>query len=850
MSEDRAFEFLASPLAKFKPWRTPDGRSPQLDFLRAAATHKARIFRAGNRAGKELRSDEPVLTPGGWRAIGSLAVGDSVYSEDGTPTVVTGVFPQGVKPMFRLTFNDGASVVCGEDHLWKVKTRNGRFSPDASRRSDPSHYGQWEVMSLRDIRARWGDQPKPINRVSIPVTKPVQLPEREQPLKPYLFGALVGDGSFVCGVRLTTADPEILDRCRSELPADHAMPRIGSTISYNITGRGRRRPNDVIEAIRSMGLYGKRSWEKSLPDIYLYGSVAQRVELLRGLMDADGTCSSGGTVEFSTTSEVLAQQVRFLVQSLGGKSSLRTRITRFTSRGGSKQDGRRSYRVSCRLQGINPFYLRRKAERYDEQVGWTYDRILTLIEPVEAADATCIAVAHASSTYLTRDCIVTHNSTINAWDHVAIAAGLHPFYPKRGPNRGWVVAVDWSQGIGTVLWPKIKSFLPMHLVKDISFMRRSAPEIPSAVLFKNGSEMHFKSADSGPSKFAGADLDWLLIDEEIEYRIVEECRARLLDRGGLLSVSLTPVSRMQWVADLESERDPDGNLSTKVVRASMRDAMQAGILDKRAVESFLANLPERQRRVREDGDFAALEGMVYPDFRRDTHCLRPKNGGLYDAKGNWVYSWPLPSDWRRFAAMDFGFTVPSALLVAVEDPYTGHFVVERCLYANGIRMSKWAEELRKGLLPKLEEPMVVDHDAMERAELAAAGIPTCKAAKHDTKVPGLEAVERWLMPMSDGRAKLQFVLSDDANPMRNPLTGRDDCHYLCWEMERYRYAEKKEKGPDVKDEPIKRDDHAMDALRYLVYFLDRRGNSAAANLPVFYPKPSPLDGLRPPSPWR
>lgn len=444
-------------------------------------------------------------------------------------------------------------------------------------------------------------------------------------------------------------------------------------------------------------------------------------------------------------------------------------------------------------------------------------------------------------------------SEVNAWDHVSIAQGFHPYFPKRPPVRGWIIGTDWAQGIGTVIWPKIKRYL-IPGTYQVSFMRRSAPEIPSAIVFANGSEIHFKSAESGPSKFAGADLDFVWIDEEIERSVVEEARARLIDRGGLLSVSLTPVARMQWVCDLEAERDSIGRPRTKVVRASMRDAMEAGILNREAVEAFLANLPERQRKVRELGDYASMEGMVYPDFRRDVHCLTPKNGGLYDATGKWVYSWPLPKTWRRYAAMDFGYVVPSAVVIVCEDPFTDHLIVERVLYASGIRMSKWGYDLVHPsglrLLPTLEAPLIVDHDAMERAELAACGVSMIKAEKHKKITPGLEAVERALMPMADGRPKLQFVLAKDSNPPRNPLTGRDDCYHLIWEIERYRYKPRDETKPDVKDEPVKKDDHAMDALRYLIYFLERKHYGDAPSMPDGDPKPNPFDGLMPPNPWR
>lgn len=441
-------------------------------------------------------------------------------------------------------------------------------------------------------------------------------------------------------------------------------------------------------------------------------------------------------------------------------------------------------------------------------------------------------------------------SEVNAWDHASIACEMHPYYRRKGPTRGWIVSLDWNQGVGAIIWPKLKRYIPPSMIRSITYIRKAAPEIPASIILKNGSEIHFRSAESGRSKFQGTDLDWAWIDEEIEAGIVEEVQARLLDRGGMLSVSLTPVSRMAWVADLESKKDGEGNIMCKVVRASMRDAMEAGILDRTAVESFLANLPDRQRRVRELGDYASLEGMVYPEFNRTTHCLKIANGGLYNGEGKWMYPWPLPKSWQRYASMDFGYTVPSAVVIAAIDPYTSRIIIEKCLYSTGIRMSKWGEELKKGLLPNLEVPLIVDHDAMERAELAACGITTAKAHKFNNKTPGLEAVQRALM-LLDEHPKLMFVMAPDAYAPRNELTGREDCHWLLWELERYRYKEKKDKDLlDVKDEPIKKDDHAMDALRYLIFYLEKRGMSQNTFIPPVEKPANPFDGMVPPSPWQ
>lgn len=794
-----------------------------------------------------LPKDTPILTKDGWKPIGDINIGDQVYSEDGKLTNVTGIFDNGVQPVFKMTFNDGSSCLSGEPHLWKVKTRVGRFKPDPTRSYDPELYGKWEIMSLKEIRERWGDNPNPINRVSIPVTKPVEFEYKDVEIDPYMLGILIGDGSIIKSVRLTSDDPEIVEFVKKEYEENWkgVLKQEKRKIQYSLL-----KPSytGIKQALEFIGLWGKRAWDKFIPDVYKFNSVEVRLAVLRGLMDTDGACGSRGYVDYCTTSEQLAKDVQFLVQSLGGKSTIRSRYTYYTYKGEKKQ-GRLSFRVSARIPGINPFSLKRKADRYNEKIGWTYERILTKIEPAGNDNCVCISVDHPERTYLINDFIVTHNTTIGVIDHLLIATGWHPFLPQKlqPPTLGWILTLDWETGVGQIIWPKIKQYLPKNV--KIGWLRRSNPEIPRALFFPNGSEIHFKSSESGREKMQGVKLDWAWADEEHDSEVIEEVRARLLDKGGLFSVTLTPVSRKAWVRDLELEKI-DGRFTTKTVRASMTDAADAGLLDKQEVKRFLSNLPERQRRVRELGDFASLEGMVYPDFSRDIHVLTPKYSELVNSKGKSIYPWPLPPSWRRYGAIDFGFAVPTACIVGVEDPDTGTIIIVNCYYATQIRASRWGEFLRRKL-PKLAMPLIADHESMERAELHAQGVPTIPADKKD-KLAGIEAMERFLYPNPDmdGKPKLYFVMHKDEEAPYESMTGRVDCESLVKEIENYRYAEKKEKGPDVRDEPIKRDDHALDATRYMIYMLDKRRFGDAPSLPTWEEKPNPFGLITPPrSPW-
>ncbi len=155
----------------------------------------------GNRWAKEVPVDTPVLTPTGWVEIGRLRVGDRVLAGDGTPTEVVGVFPQGVKPIWRLTFDDGASCLAGEYHQWKIKTPAARF------RKKHQSYGKWAVANTREILRFAGEDPKPGRRCSIPLAGAAAHEARPMLVDPYLLGLLIGDGGLSGeSVNFTTAD--------------------------------------------------------------------------------------------------------------------------------------------------------------------------------------------------------------------------------------------------------------------------------------------------------------------------------------------------------------------------------------------------------------------------------------------------------------------------------------------------------------------------------------------------------------------------------------------------------------------------------------------------------------------
>jgi phosphate starvation-inducible PhoH-like protein len=354
----------------------------------------------------------PVLTPDGFRPIGSLSVGDLVIGSDGKPTPVIGVYPQGQKDIYRVTAQDGASTLASGDHLWAVATRDDR------RRGKPLRILQTRDM-IGNLRANH------YHRYELPMhSAPVCFPYREVPMDPYALGLLLGDGCLTGTTTpsFATGDPELAWELQRRLPGTEVRPLQRPNYLLNRVPAGDviTLANPVTGVARHLGLSGARSTTKFVPDLYLYNSAKVRLAVLQGLLDTDGgpvtqrnrTCR----VQYTTTSPRLRDDMVFLVRSLGGVAYTRMRPAAGRApglaRGHPVHHRHDAHPIDIRLPaGIEPFRLTRKAEAYRAAGGGGRPmRFIESIEPAGTAEAVCISVAAADSLYTTDDFLLTHNT--------------------------------------------------------------------------------------------------------------------------------------------------------------------------------------------------------------------------------------------------------------------------------------------------------------------------------------------------------------------------------------------------------------------------------------------------------
>ncbi|HEX3004104.1 MAG TPA: replicative DNA helicase [Angustibacter sp.] len=429
--------------------------------------------------GKALALDTPLPTPTGWTTMGDVRVGDALLGADGVPTRVVAATDVMVdRPCYEVHFSDGSVLVADAEHQWVTTTRASRRGPAAvrARRRGDSELSLGSVRTTEEIAQtlRCETADGRLNH-AIPTTEPLDLPERDFLVQPYTLGAWLGDGTSAAA-SLTSADPEIVMRLEADglvvqptgahlryslkLPTEAVATRAcvvcgavftPRTSQVRTCGRscgGRAKtmsapvatptcPDCGVETsglvrcqechwklgtlagrLRTIGVLNN----KHIPAEYLRGSSQQRRDLLAGLLDTDGTVMPTGVVQFTSTSQRLAEDVRELVVSLGHRCGFSTRRVR-----GRTEASSTAYTVSFSTDDT-VFWLERKRLLHKERGARRFtrrrSRFITEVRPVASVPVRCLQVDSPDHLFLAgRSMIPTHNSTMGL--DIARSASIH-----------------------------------------------------------------------------------------------------------------------------------------------------------------------------------------------------------------------------------------------------------------------------------------------------------------------------------------------------------------------------------------------------------------------------------------
>jgi RecA/RadA recombinase len=288
-----------------------------------------------NEGGKEQPVSEPVLTPNGWTEIGKLKPGSIIFGSNGQTQTVLAVYPQGVKDVYEVEFDDGSKTRCGLEHLWETSNFQERHNS-----------GFKSVKSLK----------------------------------------------------------QIISSLKYGFCLNHSV-RVVEAINFNSSAK-------LLVDPYLLGTSIGKSDKKFIPDDYKFASINDRVSLLQGLIDTDGYINkSKSEILYYTVSEQLADDVLHIVRSLGGIARKRFKKSSYLDKDGERIICKNCFIISFYLPPeIIPAKLTRKIKNFSpRQKNFTH--FIKKVTKIGSEESVCIKVSSNDSLYVTKDFILTHNTS-------------------------------------------------------------------------------------------------------------------------------------------------------------------------------------------------------------------------------------------------------------------------------------------------------------------------------------------------------------------------------------------------------------------------------------------------------
>lgn len=647
----------------FKPLVNPvTGRSPQTEFLEAGEDE---VLLSGGRG--PLVYGEKVLTQYGWRTIEEVKVGDWVRCPDNSLSQIIAEPFDGYDDCYEIEFIDGRKVKVGAYHIWELNIV-GRTLKEGSRlnilRTTQWMYEHWK----KNIEGQVGEKDT-LRHILIPLTEPVRLKQMgtvRHEVDPYLLGLLLGDGCITKNaLTLTTVDEEIVRWC-ADLHKEGVTYRNNKTVTF-------KQPKRLREELKKFKLFGTNSLTKFIPKKYKEADPEVRLALLQGLMDTDGTAEINGTASYCSISKQLAEDVQYLVRSLGGKATISTKDPFYYDSEGKRVSGKLSYIIYIQM-GDNSklFRLPRKKERASTQFngGISEPKLrVKSITPIGRFKCKCITIDDPRGLFLTNDFIVTHNS---GKSHALIAALLRPEWISNRNYKVLVIRRTMRELQDLISKAKI-------MCKDaVPGSKWKAQD--KTIYFPSGASIEFGYCETKDDveRYRGREFCILAMDEltmipdeDMYIALISSVRTVDPDLPTQVIATTNPYGvGFLWVKRRFIDKGPEGETITishtnemtgkkyYTTRKWITSSWEDNPLIKDSYVASLASLPPEKRKRWLEGSWDGGDGMAFPDFKREVHVIEP---------------FSIPHSWPRFRACDWGYTTRAITLWFAVD-------YENCLY--------------------------------------------------------------------------------------------------------------------------------------------------------------------------
>ena len=342
---------------------------------------------------KGLPLDTPIATETGFKMMKDLNLGDKVFDKDGKLCSVTAKSEVHHNPCYKITFDNSESIIADHEHRWLISFATTKSS---------KYHGEYihKVMTTEEI-AGYLESIKN-NKVSTNIpkilnVKPIEMEYKELPIDPYILGVWLGDGSKSCGMITQAKDSKLWEEITNRGYS------LGDNVVHNDNRKGTesRTILGLVTKLKELNLVNN----KHIPDLYLRASYSQRLDLLRGLMDTDGSYNiKRHRYVMNTDSE---WQVKDLVKLLGTLGIKPTVFDVINKCNGKEFKG---WNVCFNSMIINPFLIRNQSIQKPKIDKCSF-RIIKSVEACDTVETQCIAVDSPSHTYcFGYTMIPTHNT--------------------------------------------------------------------------------------------------------------------------------------------------------------------------------------------------------------------------------------------------------------------------------------------------------------------------------------------------------------------------------------------------------------------------------------------------------
>lgn len=418
------------------------------------------------------------------------------------------------------------------------------------------------------------------------------------------------------------------------------------------------------------------------------------------------------------------------------------------------------------------------------------------------------------------------------------ATGTHPYRPELnnlGPTRGRVVAVDFINGVDKFIYPQYKQWLYPSALRGGTW-ETAYDRFTRTLNFSNGSTIEFMSYDQDLDKFAGTSRHWIHFDEEPPRPVWVECLARLVDTDGEFWITMTPVEGMTWIYDDLYENNVD-NLDGDVEVIKI-NTLENPFLSGEAIQNFVKAIDDDDVTTRIGGQFVQQGGRVYKNFDPTPGHAQVLSEPIDEPKVM------FPSkNWLWILGLDHGLNNPTAVLwMAVNE--AGFCVIFDEWYKSEYTVDQHAKIIKERIRSHGRAPdlLVADPSIQNRNGITNTSIQeeyqrlglSFILGNNDVK-SGIVRVKKYLnkhpyvgnplrrSPLYGGPpvgVDPSTYISPETDGLYHKLMITPNCGNLIHELKRYRWKtftdKKKQFENNPYEEPHKKDDHAADALRYMI----------------------------------